>query len=562
MDRTRTGRWGLLPTGADWRAARAHPRSDIVAGLTVAVVALPLALAFGVSSGLGAQAGLVTAVVAGVLAAAFGGSNLQVSGPTGAMTVVLIPVVHRFGAHGVLTVGLLAGAILVVLAVARVGRLVRLLPMPVIEGFTAGIAVVIALQQLPAALGVDGGQHEHVWATAAAAVAAFVTTPGWPAVALAGGVTALMLAGPRLLPSVPFSLIGVALATLAAEAGRLDVARIGALPSELPAPSLAFLDLAAVPSLLPSAVAVAALAGLESLLSATVADGMTVDQRHDPDRELLGQGIANLAAPLFGGVAATGAIARTAVNVRSGARSRLAALTHSVVLAVIVLGLAGVVAHIPLAALAGVLLATTVRMVEVGSLRALLHSTRRDAAVLVVTFAVTVAIDLVTAVIAGLAVAVLLALHRVATAAGGEQVPVGPAPDGADHTDEERALFAEHIVAYRFDGPLFFATAHRLLLETSEIADVRVVVLRMSRVSSIDATGAQVLDDAIRRLERRGVLVLLSGLQPGQDRALEALGVADRLRRQGAVFPDSVSAIEHARAHLVRRSTSAAAHAA
>ena len=190
MDRARrTGPWALLPTHADWRAAHAHPRRDLVAGLTVAVVALPLALAFGVSSGLGAQAGLVTAVVAGALAAVFGGSNLQVSGPTGAMTVVLIPVVHRFGAHGVLTVGLLAGAILVVLAFARVGGLVRLLPMPVIEGFTAGIAVVIALQQVPAALGVDGGQHEHVWATAAAAVAVSSPCPagrpsrwraGWP----------------------------------------------------------------------------------------------------------------------------------------------------------------------------------------------------------------------------------------------------------------------------------------------------------------------------------------------------------------------------------------------
>ena len=559
MDRARrTGPCALLPTHADWRAAHAHPRRDLVAGLTVAVVALPLALAFGVSSGLGAQAGLVTAVVAGALAAVFGGSNLQVSGPTGAMTVVLIPVVHRFGAHGVLTVGLLAGAILVVLAFARVGGLVRLLPMPVIEGFTAGIAVVIALQQVPAALGVDGGQHEHVWAAAATAVAGFVSAPTWPAVALAVGVAAVMLLGPHLLPALPFSLVGVVLATLVVAVAGLDVTLIGALPTELPAPSLAFLDLAAVPSLLPSAVAVAALAGLESLLSATVADGMTVDQRHDPDRELLGQGIANLAAPLFGGVAATGAIARTAVNVRSGARSRLAALTHAVVLAVIVLGLSGIVGRIPLAALAGVLLATTVRMVEVGSLRALLRSTRRDAAVLVVTFAVTVAIDLVTAVIVGLAVAVLLTLHRVAGTAGGEQVPVGPAPDGADHTDEERALFAEHIVAYRFDGPLFFATAHRLLLETSEIADVRVVVLRMSRVSSIDATGAQVLDDAIRRLERRGTLVLLSGLRPECDRALEALGVVGRLRRQGAVFPDSVSAIEYARAYLASDAASPA----
>jgi SulP family sulfate permease len=540
----------LLPGREDWAGVRRNPRRDLLAGVTVAIVALPLALAFGVGSGLGAQAGLVTAVVAGALAAVFGGSNLQVSGPTGAMTVVLIPLAQRYGPPGLLTVGLLAGAILLALAVARVGRLVRLLPAPVIEGFTAGIAVVIALQQVPAAIGAPGGQHEQVWATAAAAAQAFVAAPNWSAVSLAAGVAAVMLVGARLLPSVPFSLVAVVGATALAELAHLDVARIGALPTGLPAPSLGFLDLATVPALLPSAAAVAALAALESLLSATVADGMTVDQRHDPDRELFGQGIANLAAPLFGGVAATGAIARTAVNMRAGARSRLAAFTHAAVLAVIVYALAGVVGRIPLAVLAGVLLATTVRMVEVGSLRALLRATRRDAVALLVTFAVTVAVDLVTAVIAGLAVAVVLALHRVARNAGGEHLAVTGGEPG-EHTAEERALLSDHIVAYRFDGPLFFATAHRLLLETSAISDVRVVVLRMSRVSTIDATGAQVLDDAIRRLERRGILVLLSGLRPGHDRALDALGVSAQLRAEGRVFPDSVAAIAFARAYLV-----------
>ncbi|MBN9109070.1 MAG: SulP family inorganic anion transporter [Pseudonocardia sp.] len=539
---------GLLPGAPDWTAVRRAPRRDLLSGVTVAVVALPLALAFGVGSGLGAGAGLVTAVVAGALAAVFGGSNLQVTGPTGAMTVVLIPLFHQYGPDGVLTAGLLAGLILVVLAVARVGRLVRLLPSPVIEGFTAGIAVVIALQQFPAALGVSGGEHEKVWATAAAAVTAFADTPNWPAIALALGVAAVMLVGGRLLPSVPFSLVAVVAATAVAGLLHLDVARIGALPAGLPAPSLGFLDLATIPALLPSAVAVAALAALESLLSATVADGMTVDQRHDPDRELFGQGIANLAAPMFGGVPATGAIARTAVNARTGARSRLAALTHAAALTAIVYALAGPVGHIPLAALAGVLLATTIRMVEAGSLLALLRATRRDAAALVVTFVVTVVVDLVTAVVAGLAVAVVLALHRVALNAGGEHVTV--AHDPGEHTAEERALLAQHIVAYRFDGPLFFATAHRLLLETSAISDVRVMILRMSRVSAIDATGAQVLDDAIRRLERRGCLVLLSGLRPGHDRALDALGVSAQLRAEGRVFPDSVSAIAHARAHL------------
>ncbi|WP_431936625.1 SulP family inorganic anion transporter [Micromonospora sp. RP3T] len=533
----------LLPGRADWAAVRRSPRRDLLAGLTVAVVALPLALAFGVTSGLGAQAGLVTAVVAGAVAAVFGGSNLQVSGPTGAMTVVLVPVVQRFGAGGVLMVGALAGVILIALALARLGRYVRYLPTPVIEGFTAGIAVVIALQQVPAALGVTGAHGEKVWAVAADAVARFAAQPRPAAVAVALGVAALMLLGARWRPAVPFSLVGVAAATILAELAPIDLARIGELPQGLPAPSLAFVDVGALNTLLPSAVAVAALAALESLLSATVADGMTVGERHDPDRELFGQGLANLASPVFGGIPATAAIARTAVNVRAGASSKLAALTHAVALAAIVLAAAPLVGRIPLAALAGVLLATTVRMVEAASLLALVRATRADAVVLVLTFAVTVIWDLVTAVVVGLAVAVVLALRAVARSARLEQVPL----DAGEHSAEEYALLAEHIVAYRLDGPLFFAAAHTFLLELAEVADVRVVILRMSRVSTVDATGAQVLGDAIARLRGRGITVLLSGVTPGHDQVLSTLGVAAELRRDGLVFPDTPAAIRYAR---------------
>ncbi|KOX14381.1 MFS transporter [Micromonospora sp. NRRL B-16802] len=534
---------GLLPRRADWENARRSPRRDLVAGLTVAVVALPLALAFGVTSGLGAQAGLVTAVVAGAVAAIFGGSNLQVSGPTGAMTVVLVPVVQQFGARGVLMVGALAGLILIALALARLGRYVRYLPTPVIEGFTAGIAVVIALQQVPAALGVTGAHGEKVWAVAADAVARFAAQPRPAAIAVTLGVAALMLLGARWRPAVPFSLVGVAAATLLAELAPIDLARIGELPQGLPVPSLDFIDVGALGTLLPSAVAVAALAALESLLSATVADGMTVGERHDPDRELFGQGLANLASPVFGGIPATAAIARTAVNVRAGASSKLAALTHAVALAAIVLAAAPLVGRIPLAALAGVLLATTVRMVEAASLLALMRATRADAVVLVLTFAVTVIWDLVTAVVVGLAVAAVLALRAVARSARLEQVPL----DTGEHSAEEHALLTEHIVAYRLDGPLFFAAAHTFLLELAEVADVRVVILRMSRVSTVDATGAQVLGDAIARLRARGITVLLSGITPGHDQVLSTLGVADELRREGLVFPDTPSAIRYAR---------------
>nr|WP_231513733.1 SulP family inorganic anion transporter [Microbispora rosea] len=540
---------GLLPSPADWRPARRSPGRDLIAGLTVAVVALPLALAFGVGSGLGAQAGLATAVVAGAIAAVFGGSNLQVSGPTGAMTVVLVPIVHSHGPSGVLAVGLLAGIVLVVLALARVGRYARYMPTPVIEGFTAGIAVVIALQQVPAALGVTG-EGERVWQAAGNAVANFARDPSPVPIAMALVVAGAMLLGARWRPAVPFSFLTVVAATVVAEAAGLDVARIGTLPAGLPAPSVSFLDPGAVTSLLPAALAVAALGALESLLCASVADGMSVGERHDPDRELFGQGLANVVSPLFGGIPATAAIARTAVNVRSGARSRLAALAHAVVLAVIVFGASGLVGRIPLAALAGVLLATTVRMVEVGSLRAIARATRGDAAVMVLTFAVTVAFDLVTAVAVGVGVAIVLALRAVARSAQIEQVPL----ETGDHGDEERRLLAEHIVAYRFDGPLFFGAAHRFLLELSEVADVRVVILRMSRVSTIDATGAGVLGDAITRLEGKGITVLLSRIRPGHDEVLDGLGVADHLRRDGLVFPDTPAAIAHARTLLGLRS--------
>ncbi|ROO60176.1 SulP family sulfate permease [Micromonospora sp. Llam0] len=537
----------LLPQAADWRAVRRRPGRDLLAGLTVAVVALPLALGFGVASGLGAAAGLVTAVVAGTLAALFGGSNLQVSGPTGAMTVVLVPIVAQFGPSGVLTVGLLAGLILILLALVRAGQVARYIPAPVIEGFTAGIAAVILLQQIPAALGVQV-HGERVLAMAGQAVAAFVAAPRWPSLLIALTVAAAMLAGARWRPTVPFSLLAVAAVTVTTVVTGLPTATIGALPASLPAPSLAFLDLAAVPALATAAIAVAALAALESLLSATVADGMSVGQRHDPDRELFGQGVANLVTPLFGGVPATAAIARTAVNVRAGATSRLAALSHAVILAVILIAAAPLVARIPLAALAGVLIATAVRMVEVSALTALARASRSDGAVMALTAATTVLLDLVTAVLVGLVVAGGLALRKIAQAVRLDRVPL----DTGDHRAEEQALLAEHIVAYRLDGPLFFAAAHRFLLELSEVADVRVVILRMSRVSTIDASGALVLRDVVQRLERRGIVVHLSGLRPEHRKALTAYGLLPRLDGLGRVFSDTPEAIAAARAQLGR----------
>ena len=539
---------GLLPQGQDFKDMTRAPATDLLAGLTVAIVALPLALAFGEASGLGAGAGVVTAVIAGAIAAFFGGSNLQVSGPTGAMTVVLLPVVHQFGAGGVLQVGVMAGVILIVLAVSGIGRYVRYLPSSLIEGFTAGIAVVIAMQQIPNMLGIESGDNEKVWASAGQAIAEWMAAPDVVPLLLTLGVAAAILMGARWKPGWPLSLAAVVIATAVAQLAGLGLPVVGALPSGIPGASFDFFDVSAITALIPSALAIAALAALESLLCATVADAMSVGERHNPDRELFGQGLANLVVPLFGGVPATAAIARTAVNVRAGAQSRLAAITHALVLVVFILVASPLVGGVPLAALAGVLLATTIQMVQVSAIGAILSSGKADAAVLAITFGVTVAIDLVAAVALGLALAGLLALRAVARSSQLERETL----DHADYTAEQQELLAERIVAFKLEGALFFGAAHRFLLELSEVADVSVVILRMSRVSTIDATGALMLDDAISRLEKKGIVVLLSGIKPGHERVLDRVGSANRLRELGRVFTDTPDAIHEARAIATR----------
>lgn len=539
----------LAPRRSDYTAMKRAPRRDLLAGVTVGIVALPLALAFGITSGLGATAGLVTAIVAGTLAALFGGSNLQVSGPTGAMTVVLVPIVADYGTNGVLVVGLMAGVLLVVMAIAGLGRYVRFVPLPVIEGFTLGIAVIIGLQQIPAALGVTA-DGEQVLVGALHAFGDWLADPQWIQPLMTAAVAVLIMAAVRVRPSIPVALIAIVLATAVVALAHLDVATIGALPNSLPAPSLPSFSWSDLRVLAAPAIAVAALAALESLLSATVADAMSIDEHHDSDRELFGQGIANLAVPLLGGIPATAAIARTAVNVRSGASSRLAAVTHALMLLLVVVLLGAVVSLIPLAALAGVLLATAARMIEVSSIHALLRSTRSDAVVLVVTFAATVVLDLATAVILGMVVAGALALRHVARSATLQPTALaGPDPAvGDEHSAQERALLHQHIVAYRFEGPLFFGGAHTALLELTELSDVRVVILRMSHTSSLDVTGAAVLTDTIRDLEHRGVTVLISGLPARFIPVLESRGIHQELAARGHLFAHTPDAIRRARA--------------
>ncbi|MEV4421751.1 SulP family inorganic anion transporter [Patulibacter sp. NPDC049589] len=542
----------LAPRTSDYAGLRDRGWvGDLIAGVTVAVVALPLALAFGAASGVGATAGLVTAVVAGTLAAVFGGSSVQVSGPTGAMTVVLVPLVATHGAGVVPAVALLAGVFVVLAGVLGLGRLVAFIPWPVVEGFTFGIAVVIAAQQVPSALGVDKPDGENAALVAARAIGRFAERPDLGVIALlvvAAGLTALL---PRLHRALPSSLVAIVVATVLAGVLGIDVARIGALPSSLPTPALPDLD--GLGALVVPALVVAALAALESLLSAEVADGMSDRGRHDPDRELVGQGIANVGSAFFGGLPATGALARTAVNVRSGARTRAAAIVHALVLLGLMAAASGVVGRIPLVALAGVLLVTAWRMVERRTVSAVLRSTRTDAAIFVLTAGATVVFDLVTAVELGIAVAVLVAVVKLA----GTAQAVREEPDFGVGDAEERELLRRHVLVYRLDGPLFFAVAARFLKELTATTDVRVVVLRLGNLAMLDATGARALGAIVEELHDRGIEVLLKVADPAHVGLLRSVGALDEVERTGHVFAELEPALELARL-LARRPDPAA----
>lgn len=536
------GAAALLPGASDYAQLPRTWKNDLLAGITVGIVALPLALAFGVSSGAGAASGLITAIIAGIVAAVFGGSNIQVSGPTGAMVVVLAPVLANHGLSSLAVVTLMAGLMVLVAGVLKLGRAVSYIPWPVIEGFTLGIAVIIFLQQIPAAFGTAPGPSTNAAVSAIQALStASLASMFWPVV-LVLIVAAIMLGAPKIHPQLPGSIIGIIVATLVAQLAGLDVTRIGALPSALPAPSLPSVDFAMVAALAGPAVTIAALAAIESLLSARVAASISDTGPYDADRELVGQGLASLASGFFGGMPATGAIARTAVNLRAGARTRASAVVHSLVLLAVVYFATGPVSQIPLAALSGVLMVTAFRMVSLNTLRSVLGSTRADTAVFIITAVITVSFDLIQAVAIGIVVAAFFALRSLVNSSGvhREEIP-GPAQDG----DEQIAVF-------RLDGALFFGVADRVLERASAIRNVQVVIIRMSQLQILDATGAKVIADLVTALERRGITVLIKGIQDRHLQLARRVGVLESLRHDKHLFGELDAAMDHARSHVRR----------
>ncbi|MDO5736805.1 MAG: SulP family inorganic anion transporter [Propionibacteriaceae bacterium] len=536
---------GLLPVKDDYRALPRSWKRDISAGFTVGIVALPLALAFGVSSGAGAEAGLITAIVAGFIAAVFGGSHVQVSGPTGAMVVVLGPIVALHGASALAVVCLMAGVMVILAGVFRLGGLVSVIPRPVIEGFTLGIAVIIFLQQVPSALGSTPGSSNNAVIAAIQSIPAGVNTAMLSSLALVALVAMLMVLLPKISPQFPSSLVAIVVASLAAVLLKLPVATIGALPAGLPAPTIPGIDPAIAVSLLGPAAAVAILAAIESLLSVRVAATMSDAGNYLPDRELVGQGLATLAAGFFGGMPATGAIARTAVNVRSGAKTRVASITHAFVLLGVVSIGAAVVSQIPLAALAGVLMVTAVRMVSLSRVRHIIRTSRSEAWIFATTGLITVSFDLIYAVGIGIVAAALFALRAVARTSGVTREKLLGEPEPGD----------DQIAQFALEGALFFGAADRMLEAIGEVHDIDVVIIRMSGLHLLDSTGAELFTEVITSLEARGVTVLVKGLRSRHVELATRIGVVSSLRAEEHLFDRLEDAVAHARSHIYRLNT-------
>jgi len=504
-----------------------HWQGDLTGGLTAAVVALPLALAFAVASGVDPKAGLYTAIVAGIVAAVFGGSPVQITGPTGAMAVILVGIVAKYGIEKVWIAGVMAGIIQVALGVAKLGRLVKFIPYPVTAGFTNGIAVIIFCGQLNNFFGLQLPRSEHflpgLWQTVTHLEGGSVAAVGLAAIVI---VTKLFWA--RITTAIPGSLVGLVLATAIASVFHLNVPTIGSIPQSLPFPHTIphWNDFGLIRELIAPALALAALGSIESLLSAVVADGMTVSEKHNSDRELIGQGLANIVVPFFGGIPATGAIARTAVNVRSGGKTRLSGVIHGLALAIIILTLAPLAAQIPLAALAGILMVTSVRMIEWEAIGLLMRATYSDFAVMILTWTVTIFFDLVLAVEVGLIAAGALFIKRMS------ELSLVKVPETEAFPPGLPLELTKQIAVYRIDGPVFFGAAERFVTFLRDEPEVKYLILRMRYVPNMDTTGLVALEDIYHDLKRHDCRLLFSGLQPEVQTLLERSGLLDKIGRE------------------------------
>jgi sulfate permease, SulP family len=529
----------LLQAKAAGLCSRGHIRNNVLAGVVVGIVALPLAMAFAIASGARPEQGIYTAIVAALVTSIFGGTRVQISGPTGAFIAVLAIITAQHGIAGLQIATLMAGVILLVFGLARLGAVIKYIPNPVIVGFTAGIAVIIFVGQWKDFLGLTPAPsglrfHQKLWSLIEALPTINPATAGLALLALA-----ILTFGARYLRRIPAPLIALIVVTVVQSVFQFHgVATIGSafggIPRTLPAFSIPSLDLARVLSLVGPAFTIALLGAIESLLSAVVADGMA-GTRHDSNQELIGQGIANILAPLFGGFAATGAIARTATNIRNGASSPLAGIVHSVFLILVILLLAPLASAIPLCCLSAILFVVAWNMSELPHVVRLVRGAPKvDVGILLLTFFLTVFVDLVVAVNVGVILAALFFMRRMADSVNIEQQ--NDVPANSDPADLPVVPATNGVVVYSIDGPVFFGAAEKLERTLEHIQrPATTLILRMSNVPFVDATGIFAIEEIITDFKRHGATVLLVELRANVRYKLERSGVITHVGQDNVI---------------------------
>jgi SulP family sulfate permease len=547
MANPRSWRPKLLESLAGY--GRSQLTADVVAGITVGLVALPLAMAFGIASGVTPQAGIYTAIVGGFLVSALGGSRVQIGGPTGAFVVIVAGIITQHGLSGLLMVTMMAGVMLVVLGVTGLGQAVKYIPRPVVLGFTNGIALLIASTQIKDFLGLTTAGNPSEFFARMAMIGRSLGTVSWLACLLGVVSLALILLVPRKFPRVPGSIVALFAGTAAVTIFGLPVETIGSkfggIPSGLPPFSLPEFRADLILPLLPSAMTVAFLSAVESLLSAVVADSMSGD-RHNSNAELVAQGVANVVVPMVGGIPVTGAIARTATNVRAGAKTPVAGLVHALTLLAIVLLFAPLARFIPLATLAAVLFIVAYNMGEWREIPGILRLELADVSVWLLTFALTVMADLTVAVEVGIALAALLYIYRVTDTTSVSVVTPGYIEDGRAHVLQDKDV-PTYVTILRIHGPFLFGTTDKLLDATTDLSAFRpIVVLRLRNMTAIDATGLHALEGLHDRVVKSGRTLLLCGARHQPARFLEQSDFIAHLGREN-FQPHVQAALQRAR---------------
>lgn len=513
---------------------------DLSAGIIVGIVALPLAIAFAIASGVEPERGIYTAIIAGFLISVLGGSKVQIGGPTGAFVVIVYGVIQNFGYSGLMIATILAGILLVLMGAFKLGGLVKFIPYTIITGFTAGIAVTIFTTQIGDFFGLTTGKMPGDFVGKIKVYVECFNTINWYSFGMALVSLVIIFLWPKINKKIPGSLIVIILATLVnllinkTLGWQTDTigSRYGAIPSSLPAPTLPTFNLNQIVDLFPTAISIAVLAAIESLLSAVVADGM-IGSKHDSNTELIAQGIANIASPLFGGIPATGAIARTATNIKNGGRTPIAGIIHAITLLLIMLVLGRFVVYIPMAALAAVLVSVSWNMAGFPAIKGIFKGQKSDITVLLVTFVITIFIDLTVAIEVGLLFAAFFFIKKMidvsevreqrSSIVGGITTvnPINP------DTAEESLEIPTGVLVYEIEGPLFFGTVQKFeqSVERAKI-DYKVIILRMRNTIYLDAGGLRALEQLKEACDKKGVTIVLSGIHTQPYLLLQKTGMA------------------------------------